>query len=152
MPSTYEKYMSGQNQVRMQACRNSMPAVLRRTACSVQLYTWLCHASTPTLPLRIVCTAQVAGALQRTVREYYNDLKLLRADTQVGVLGTAAAKWLAAAGSGSTLPPLSPPSFCFTYEFRYTTRCPMRSIATSGMMCRQGSGKVASPATSRPLD
>ena len=27
---------------------------------------------------------QVAGSLQRNVREYYNDLKLLRADTQVG--------------------------------------------------------------------
>lgn len=40
MPSTYEKYMTGQH--------------------------------------------QVAGSLQRNVREYYNDFKLLRADTQVG--------------------------------------------------------------------
>jgi hypothetical protein len=40
MPSTYEKYMTGQH--------------------------------------------QVAGGLQRNVREYYNDFKLLRADTQVG--------------------------------------------------------------------
>lgn len=39
MPSTYEKYMTGQH--------------------------------------------QVAGSLQRNVREYYNDFKLLRADTQV---------------------------------------------------------------------
>lgn len=41
MPSTYEKYMTGQH--------------------------------------------QVAGSLQRNVREYYNDFKLLRADTQVRV-------------------------------------------------------------------
>ena len=43
MPSTYEKYMTGQH--------------------------------------------QVAGSLQRNVREYYNDFKLLRADTQVRVGG-----------------------------------------------------------------
>lgn len=46
MPSTYEKYMTGQH--------------------------------------------QVAGSLQRNVREYYNDFKLLRADTQVRMAMTHA--------------------------------------------------------------
>lgn len=53
MPSTYEKYMTGQH--------------------------------------------QVAGSLQRNVREYYNDFKLLRADTQVRSRVLAGWPWRAPA-------------------------------------------------------
>jgi hypothetical protein len=57
MPSTYEKYMTGQH--------------------------------------------QVAGSLQRNVREYYNDFKLLRADTQVGArAGGGSSRRLVAGAAG----------------------------------------------------
>lgn len=145
MPSTYEKYMTGQH--------------------------------------------QVAGSLQRNVREYYNDFKLLRADTQVwrgkqhlaahaccahwplprhSLLGVQAcnAPWLCCGthadilrmqrlvhgvqgcpaglrpGAVAALPHATtfalqyawqPPSFAR----RSTTPCPTRCTVMSGMMCRQ---------------
>ncbi len=76
----------------------------------------------------------VSTVLQRNVREYYNDLKMLRADSQVRVwVVVGCPAW--ALGVWRCSPPtatlLHPASLC-----RSTTPCPTRCIAMSGTMCR----------------